>query len=485
MGVFYAIGVFIAAILIVSSVIAILVKVGNILGFFSLSLFILTLAFGVLFLESIFPEASNIPLLQLLLQCKTLVFLLLVFCFIFLAIQNMLLARSENTKPCNYTAAIYEPFVSESSETQLLQRIRKANWILEQLQTSSDDLNQISSDTCALLKETEQNFIDANTRPGLQSPEYNACVSSKRNEEECKDLKLPPERQKAQDERQRSLAQKKYSTERQQFRGTLECFQNGDKNFETEEDLRNILADIQFYLEPTEEAKLRKTCRQIQTSMAFVLHLTRQGNAEMEKAKNQSEGFQTEKSESIQILTGNVLIQEADAMFSKAGALVSLISKTKSEFVKAKSEYETLRGKITRMAAGEPTQSDIVQVPKPQQGSCPTYMFEYGTDAGGYCCADFPTEYSFDRSTYVSCPSSSAVTEDLKKQRRKRFNEAMNSCGESDLTCISQVNSTFQNTLRKQPTCRHSDNPKTDVPVCSYICPKTGKTCSYVEFKAT
>ncbi len=487
--VFYAIGAFIATIAIVYSLVSILYNVGSKLGFFSISIFLLGLTVGVLFLDSFFPEASNIPIAQFLLQFKSLIVLILVFCFLVLVILNLLSARAENSKPCDsaidLATATYEPFVSEvgNSEVTILQRIRKGNSLLEKLQTSADDVDEMISESCRLLKETEQNFIDANTTPGQQGPEYNACISSKGNEEECKDLKLSPERLKAQDDRQRALAEKKYAREKEPFPGLLECFQNPDfEKEEKEEELRNILSELRIYLE--KEAKLRKQCDQIQKTMAFVLHLTKKGNAAMESAKTQTEGFESQTGNAIQVLTGDVLLKEADSVIGKAETLVSFLSKTKSEFGKTKSEYVTLRGKVTRIADGQPSQTDLVQAPKPQQGSCPAYMFEYGTDAGVYCCADQPTEYSFDRGTYLKCPSGAGFTEELKKQRRKRMNEAMSTCGETDTACMVAIDSIFSRNLRKQPTCRHPDNPKTDQPVCTYICPKTGKECSYVEFKS-
>jgi hypothetical protein len=478
-GLVLAISAFIAVILILSGIIGILLKMEKKLGVFSLAIFFLILTIAILFLDSLFPGVSEIPTIQILLQFRGLLFAILAFIFAFLAIWNLRQTYSQNSKPCNAISvpvAMYEPFANGMSErTTLLRLIRQANQVLEQIQNGSEDVNMMVSDACTLLNEVKQNYIDANASQNQQPEAYTECLTRNGDEEACKNLKLSSEAMEKQNATRKARATRLYESEkaRLQTGPMIECFENSEIA-ELEDELRIILTDIEPFIQASEQEKLMRQCKNIRNTMAFVLALTKKGQTQINKADEKIEGF-------LDLGSGVTLIDRAKKILSTAQTLLNEILLTKTEFSKAKSEYDSLQGKVNRMASGEPTQEDILKGPRPEQGSCPSYMFQYAKDAGGYCCADEPTEYNSERGEYLQC---SPPTNDVLKNRKKRFNAALKKCADNDDVCISNTYSVFNQGPQKQAKCRLPENPREATPICTYICSKTGKSCSFAEFRA-
>ncbi len=496
-GLVLAISAFIAVILILSGIIGILLKMEKKLGVFSLAIFFMILTIAVLFLDSLFPGVSEIPVIQILLQFRGLLFAILAFIFAFLAIWNLRQTYSQNSKPCNAISvpvAMYEPFANGMSErTTLLRLIRQANQVLEQIQNGSEDVNMMASDSCELLNEVKQKYIDANAELNKQPEEYTQCLIRNSNEEECKNLKLTPEVMEKLNARRLKIATSLYEFKRSRsgFNPMLECFENPDTSeiAEFEEELRSVLKEIEPFILPEGRERLKNQCNQIRNTMAFVLTLVKSGQSNADEGQQKKEEEerkfdekQKKKEGFLDYGSGNLLIATSSSVLKTALQLLNEINLTKYYFQKAKSEYNALNGKLERMSAGEPTQEDILKGPRPEQGSCPSYMFEYAKDAGGYCCADEPAGYNSERGEYLQC---SPPTNDVLKNRKKRFNAALKKCADNDDACISNTYSVFNQGPQKQAKCRLPENPReAEAPICTYICSKTGKPCSFAEFRA-
>ncbi len=502
-GLIVAITAFIAVILILTNSVKFLLKVQSKLGLFSLSIFFLILTIIVFFLDSFFPGASENPIIQILLQFKGVLFGILGFFLAFLTISYLHRTHDQNSKPCNsgyVPIANYEPFANANQQSiVLIKLIRQANQILEQIQTATEDMSQMVEDACSLQIETRQKYIDANAEEGEQPKEYTDCITRTQSREECEHLKLSSDKMDKRNARKNNRANRMYEDEKARVVSgpMLECFENPEDEdaaeiAELEDELRSVLGDIDSYIQSAEYDKIIAQCSQIQNTMTLVLALTKKGKKKTDEGKEKQEEAQEKKQEEESKFqeeegfqdmgSGNTLIANANSIFTKAQTLLVAINTAKVKYTVAKAEYDALQGKVNRMVSGEPTQEDIIKGPTFEQGACPAYMFEIAKDAGGYCCPDEPSNYNSERGQYLEC---SPPTDDALKKRKKRFNAAINKCGNNDDACISNTRAVFNQGPGRQTMCRLPENPReTDAPVCTYICSKTGKPCSFAEFKA-
>ena len=443
------------------------------------AMLMLGIAVGVIYIDSFIPGISNTanPILQFLYEGKNIAVMIALVGLLIVTIRALLQA-SKRPEPTQGKPR-YEPFTDSDSTLKLIQ---KAQSLLDSIETAVDNLDTMEQEACEIVSDTRQQYLDANMAPGSEMDAYNACIvrEGEGGEEACKNLKPTPERQATLEKRRKERAQQKYQLEFSQFQNAkpgslLECFADQ----EIEEELQDAVQDLEPFVAEAFQKQIRDRCLNLRTSMSFVLHLTRKGQAALQKAQA-SEGFVSQ----IQLQPQQqppTLQQKAQQSIQSVQTLLTEIQETQTLFQKAKQEYQTLTGKVNRMASGAPTQQDLVTAlsPAPTQGDCPNFMFAYATDAGGSCCPVEPVEYDTTRGQYLKC---GPATPETRKAAQKRRNQAMSAC-QND-RCIQATRTAFQNAQQFPQGCRSGLNPlETEGPACSYVC-DTGEVCPYTTFRS-
>lgn len=455
------------------------VDITNVLSLFAFAIFMLGLAIGIIYIDFFLPGRSNTsnPLLEFIIQGKDIIIISCILAFFIITIRTLLVLYKQNTpdKPTN--KVYYEGF----ENFQILKLTQKAQTLLESFESALDDLTQIETETCTVVGESKQMYVNANTSSGSENDAYNACLvrEGEKGEELCNDTKPSPERKKELETRRRDRAQQKYQMEFSQFQTRsrksaplLECFSDLS---EDEDDLREALQDLKPYAEESFQKKIRERCDKIQISMDYVVYLTQKGQSAMENTKiPEKEGF-----------ANPTLLQEAEQSIQSVQILLTLIQKTKDIFESGKKKYEELNGKVSRAVSGTPQQSDLISVvsPTPEQGECPRFMFSYGKDpktgADGFCCPFEPTGYDTISGQYQECGTQ---TKEADKHANKRRNAATQNCNDNDI-CIRSTVRAFNSTKQHRKGCSSGKNPlESDMKPCTYIC-KDGEICPYSSFR--
>lgn len=461
--------------------------VANGISLVPLAILLLGIAIGVIYMDSLLPGISNTanPILQLVYEGKNIAIMITVVGLLIVAIRSLLLSTNlpESTRGMPH----YEPFAISDSSTSNLKLIQKAQSLLDSIESAVDNLDTLEQEACEMVSDSRQQYLDANMAPGSEMDAYNDCIvrEGEGGEEACKNLKPTPERQATLEKRRKERAQQKYQLEFSQFQNAkpgslLECFvgqeSENESEMEIEEELQAAIQDLEPFVAEAFQKRIRDRCLNLRTSVSFVLHLTSKGQAALQKA--QAEGFVNQiQAAQPQPLT---IQQKAQQSIQSVQSLLSEIQETQTLFQKAKQEYQTLTGKLNRMASGAPTQQDLLTAmsPAPVQGDCPKFMFAYATDAGGSCCPVEPTEYDTGRGQYLKC---GPATSETQKVAQKRRNQAMGSC--QDDNCIRATLAAFQNAQQFPQGCRSGLNPLEEMgPACSYVC-STGAVCPYSEFR--
>lgn len=448
------------------------------------AILMLGIAIGVIYIDSFLPGISNSanPIIQLLYESKNIAVAMALVGLLIVAIRALLLATKSSESTGNKPR--YEPF-SNSDATTTLKLIQKAQSLLDSIESAVDSLDTLEQEACDMVSESKQQYMDANMAPGSEMDAYNACIirEGEGGEEACKNLKPTPERQATLNARRKERAQQKYQLEFSQFQNTkpgtlLECFVDASETYE--EELQDAIQDLEPFVSETFQKRIRDRCLNVQTSMSFVLHLTRKGQAALQKAEanKPKEGFADLATQEQKPLS---LQQKAQQSIQSVQTLLSEIQNTQKVFQEAKQQYQTLTGKVNRMASGAPTQQDLVTAlsPAPVQGSCPRFMFAYATDAGGSCCPVEPANYDTTRGQYLNC---GPITPENRKAAQKRRNQATATC-EGD-TCIRATLAAFQKAQQFPQGCRSGLNPlETAGPACPYVC-ASGDLCPYTTFRS-